>query len=198
MVGLLAAFFASGFSALVYQVVWQRSLFSLFGINSETVTLIVTVFMAGLGLGSLAGGRASERAGAAPLVLFALAEAGIGLFGLASLRLFSWVGALTLAWPPAAVAVAVFALLLVPTLLMGATLPLLTAHLVRRWENVGRSVATLYAVNTLGSAAAAIVAAFVLLRALGQSGAVELAAATNLLVAAGAAALWRADRRRPA
>ena len=193
---LLSIFFVSGFSALVYQVVWQRSLFALFGINTESVTLIVTVFMLGLGLGSLAGGAASRAVKRHPILLFAVAEAGIGLFGLGSLTLFSEVGRLTLTWPTPAIATVVFSLLLVPTLLMGATLPLLTVHLVGRWANVGRSVATLYALNTLGSAVAAGLAAFVLLGALGQAGSVRVAAAGNLLVASGALLVWRADRRR--
>jgi predicted membrane-bound spermidine synthase len=194
MVGLQAVFFLSGFSALVYQVVWQRSLFALFGIDSESVTIIVTVFMVGMGLGSLAGGALSRRAGPA-LAWFAAAEAGIGLFGLGSLALFRWAQAATLSWSPAGIALALFLLLLVPTLLMGATLPLLTAHLVRRWSNVGRSVSILYAVNTLGAAAASLAAAFLLLDLLGQRGAVRFAAAINLGVAVTAAALRRAERR---
>jgi predicted exporter len=61
---LLAAvsviFFASGFPALVYQLVWQRALFAIYGINVESVTVVVTAFMLGLGLGSLAGGVISR------------------------------------------------------------------------------------------------------------------------------------------
>ena len=53
-------FFLSGFPALLYQIVWQRALFTLYGVNIESVTMIVTVFMLGLGLGSLAGGRLSQ------------------------------------------------------------------------------------------------------------------------------------------
>jgi predicted membrane-bound spermidine synthase len=191
---LSAAFFFSGFAALVYQVVWQRALFALFGINAESVTVVVTVFMLGLGLGSLAGGALSRDPRRPALLLFAAAEAGIGLFGLGSLALFRLVGRATLAWPPPAVALVAFALLLLPTLGMGATLPLLASHLVRRWANVGRSVAALYAVNTLGSALAAPAAAFLLLGALGQAGSVRLAAGINLAVAAAALLLWRRGR----
>jgi len=194
MVGLQAFFFVSGFSALIYQVVWQRALFALFGIHAESVTVIVTVFMLGLGLGSLAGGAASRRTGWPSLALFACAEAGIGAFGLCSLGLFRAVGHATLALPPPATGAVAFLLLLAPTLLMGATLPLLTTHLVARWANVGRSVSALYAVNTLGSALAALASAFLLLGALGQAGAVQLAAAGNLAAAAGALILWRRDR----
>jgi len=53
-------FFFSGFPALLYQIVWQRALFTIYGVNIEWVTVIMTVFMLGLGLGSLAGGLAFE------------------------------------------------------------------------------------------------------------------------------------------
>ncbi|MGA3102094.1 MAG: hypothetical protein ABSD61_09560, partial [Terracidiphilus sp.] len=56
-------FFVSGFPALMYQIVWQRALFTIYGVNIESVTIIVTVFMLGLGLGSLAGGRLSTAGG---------------------------------------------------------------------------------------------------------------------------------------
>ena len=75
-----------------------------------------------------------------------------------------------------------FLLLLIPTLLMGSTLPLLVAHLVRRTENVGESVGSLYSANTFGSATACLLAAIVLMRVLGESGCVRLAACMNLLV----------------
>src|SRR3954462_8659357 len=73
-------FFVSGFPALLYQVVWQRALFTIYGVNIESVTLIVTVFMLGLGLGSLAGGRISRMSGLRPLAAFGMIETGIGVF----------------------------------------------------------------------------------------------------------------------
>src|ERR1700684_3375476 len=73
-------FFLSGFPALLYQIVWQRALFTLYGVNIESVTMIVTVFMLGLGLGSLAGGWLSGRPGIRPLLAFGLIEASIGAF----------------------------------------------------------------------------------------------------------------------
>lgn len=177
-------FFLSGFAALLYQLVWQRALFAIYGINIESVTMVVTAFMLGLGLGSLAGGALSKDPKRPVLVLFSLVEAGIGTFGLISLALFRGVGAATLTLSPAATATVTFALVLLPTMLMGGTLPLLVAHEVRASGNVGRSVGTLYFVNTLGSALASLVAAVALLGALGQSGTVRVAAALNFTVAA--------------
>src|ERR1051326_3691518 len=74
-------FFLSGFPALLYQIVWQRALFTIYGVNVESVTIIVTVFMLGLGLGSLAGGKLSTRKGLRLLLAFGLIELGIGVYG---------------------------------------------------------------------------------------------------------------------
>lgn len=190
MAPVLQIFFLSGFSALVYQVVWQRALFAIYGINVEAVTMIVTVFMVGLGVGGLLGGALSRMERVPAILLFAVAEAGIGAFGLASLPLFDVVGHVTLRLSPAATACVTFGLLLLPTLLMGATLPLLTSHFVHRWANVGRSVGALYTVNTLGSALSAVATGFALLGILGQRGTIALAAVVNLLVAGQAFAVW--------
>jgi predicted membrane-bound spermidine synthase len=179
---LYAVFFTSGCAALLYQLVWQRELFNVYGSNVETVTVVVTVFMLGLGVGSLAGGELSKRLGARLLIAFGLVEVGIGLFGLLSLRLFAFIGSFTSGWSLAGAGLACFLMLLVPTTLMGATLPLLVAHWVRGSGNVGRSVGALYFVNTLGSAFSSLAAALILFRALGMSGTVGLAAALNLIL----------------
>lgn len=60
---LSVLFFLSGFPALLYQIVWQRALFTIFGVNVESVTVVVSAFMLGLGLGSLLGGWLSQRPG---------------------------------------------------------------------------------------------------------------------------------------
>lgn len=193
-----AFFFVSGFPALIYQLVWQRALFSIYGINVESVTVVVTAFMLGLGLGSLAGGLASRLPRLPLLLAFGVVEAGIGAFGYFSLDLFDLVGAATLRAAPWVTALVTFALVLLPTLLMGATLPILTAHLVRHTRNVGRSVGLLYFVNTLGSAAACFAVALVLMREMGKHGAVTLAALINLAVAAGAFCAAAMVRAAPA
>jgi predicted membrane-bound spermidine synthase len=179
---IYAVFAASGAAALLYQVVWQRALFAVYGINIESVTVVVTAFMLGLGLGGLAGGALSRRPRRSLLALFALAELGVGLFGFFSLGIFRWVGAMTLQAPAPVTALLTFLLVLVPTLLMGATLPLLVAHAVRRSGNVGQSVGLLYFVNTLGSAAASLAAVVFVLGRFGETGTVRLAAVLNLAV----------------
>lgn len=187
-------FFLSGFPALLYQIVWQRALLSIYGVNIESVTVVVSAFMLGLGLGSLAGGVVS-RSRVPLLVVFASMEFAVAAFGMVSLRLFHWAEVYTAGAPPFETGVASFGLVLVPTTLMGATLPILVAHLSRISGNVGRSVGSLYFVNTLGSAAACLLAAEVTMRRCGMSGSVRLAACVN--VAVGTVVLAIHFRSRP-
>ena len=185
---LCVLFFFSGFPALIYQLVWQRALFRIFGVNIESVTIVVTAFMLGLGLGGLAGGWLSKRRGLPLLLLLATIEALTGAFGLFSLAIFERVGDLVLGAPLASTALVTLGLVLVPTLLMGATLPLLVGHLVRRSGNVGAAVGLLYHVNTLGAGAACLACAVALFPLLGMHGSVMVAVGFNALVALGAVA----------
>lgn len=182
-------FFLSGAAAILYQLIWQRTLFALFGINVQSVTIVVTAFMLGLGLGSLLGGALSRWTRRRLLVAFAVAELGVGAFGLVSLALFHRVGMMAVHLSNAEAAFTTFLILLLPTVGMGATLPLLVAYLVGQWGNVGWSVGTLYAVNTFGSAIAAFAGAAVLLRDLGQQGVVHLAVGCNVVAAVAALAI---------
>jgi len=175
-------FFLSGFPALIYQIVWQRTLFAIYGVNTESVTIVVSAFMLGLGLGSLAGGRISRSSSAPLLLLFGIAEFGVAGYGLVSLRLFHAAAEFSAGAGEAETGILSFGLVLIPTVLMGATLPLLTAQLVRLSGNVGRSVGALYFVNTLGSAAACFVAAWFTMPYLGMARSVWVAAAINIVV----------------
>ena len=176
-------FFFSGVAALVYQLVWQRSLLMIYGSNAESVAMVVAAFLVGLGLGSLGGGAVSRRKGVSLVRVFAAAELGIGMYGAVSLKLFRFLGSHTDQVGSLQTGWWAFLLVLVPTMLMGATLPLLVAWQVKVSGAVGDAVARLYAVNTLGGALGAFLAAFVVLGSLGLSGAVRLAVVTNLVSA---------------
>jgi spermidine synthase len=190
-------FFLSGFPALIYQIVWQRTLFAIYGVNIESVTIVVSAFMLGLGLGSLAGGRISQSPAAPLLLLFGAVELGIAAYGIACLPLFHAVARFSAGAPTIETGLLSFALVLVPTVLMGATLPLLVAQLVTLSGNVGRSVGILYFVNTLGSAVACFVAAWVTMPYLGMSRSVAVAAALNVLVGTSVLGLHFLWRGRP-
>ncbi|MEA2936947.1 MAG: hypothetical protein QOC56_451 [Alphaproteobacteria bacterium] len=194
---LCALFFLSGFPALIYQLTWQRTLFRIFGVNIESVTIVVTAFMLGLGLGSLAGGWLSKHRRVALLPLLAAIELLTGIFGVFSLAIFDQVGTLTAGWPLLAMGAVNLALVIVPTLLMGATLPLLVGHLVRRSGNVGGAVGLLYHVNTLGAGAACLACIVLLFPFLGMQGAIYAAVALNAAVAAGALVMHWRERHEP-
>ncbi|HSI58732.1 MAG TPA: fused MFS/spermidine synthase [Ideonella sp.] len=189
-------FFCSGVSGLVYQVCWQRLLFAAFGSDLPSVTIIVSAFMAGLGLGALAGGRAADLWPRHAMHLFCGCELGIGLFGAASPGLLRGAGELFVAMPLAVVAGVNFVLVLLPALLMGATLPILVSYLARAWRHVGRATGQLYAINTLGAALGALAPTFWLLAHWPLSSVIRMAAALNLAVALAAWLLFRAQQAR--
>jgi predicted membrane-bound spermidine synthase len=179
---LVILFLVSGSAALIYQVCWQRLLFESVGVDIESVTIIVSTFMLGLGLGSLAGGQIVDRYPAKTLEMFALIELATAVFGAFSPSLIHAAGA-SVAYSSRAVAGAMnFGLLLIPTVLMGATLPILVAHVVRHYKNIGVSVGVLYFANTLGAALGAGVAGFVALYYVGLTHTIYIAVAINVLV----------------
>lgn len=183
--GVRGIFFVSGMAALIYQVAWQRKLIGLLGADGQSVTVIVAVFLGGLGCGALLGekivARISSRQG---IVLFCLIEAAIGLFGICSLSWIDWivVGAVASSSPLQLVALAALALV-PPTLLMGMTLPVLVETLNEKIPAVHENVGGLYALNALGSGVAALFAATTLFAFTGLTGATWLAAACNGLTA---------------
>lgn len=185
-------FFLSGFAGLVYQVIWMRALGLFFGSDLYGVTIILSTFMGGLALGSLFGGRFAERS-ARPLMWYGAFEFGIGLFALgfgSLLRaldpiLHSFYVGSTDSTSVAYVAIRIVlasGALLIPTALMGATLPLIMRHFVRSRSALGKQAAYFYAVNTLGALAGTLTAGFLLLPYLGMSGATAVNAAINLFI----------------
>lgn len=183
---LVVLFFFSGFPALTYQLVWQRALFRIFGVNVELVTVVVTAFMVGLGLGSLVGGWLSRQPRLKLLPLLAVIELATAVFGVGSLAIFEAAENVALGLPLVVTALLAFGLVLVPTLLMGATLPVLVGELSRQFGSTGRSMGLLYYANTMGAGVACFAGLFVLFPFLGMSGSIYCAAAINAAVAGGA------------
>lgn len=175
-------FLISGIAAIIYQIVWQRVLFAALGINIESVTIIVSVFMFGLGIGSLIGGGLSKRYPSKLPQLFLFCEVMIGLFGVISLFLIDAICDAYTSESHVSLFLVVYGLLSIPTLFMGATLPILVAYLHQFYKEVGRSVGTLYFFNTLGSAIACFITVDILFTFFGLQTATFIAAAVNLLV----------------
>jgi spermidine synthase len=197
---LFATFAATGVSALILQVVWQRVLSLHAGVDLLAATTVVTAFMAGLGLGSLAGGALADRLGPrASLLAFALSNAGLGAYAWSSLWLFYDVYRRYAERLDGAVAMVAFhfLLLVVPTTLMGLSLPLLARGVVASAAEIAPRVGRLYAVNTLGAAAGAALAGWWLMGEYGFVAAVRVAASLNLAAAAVVFAMWARLRRHP-
>ncbi len=192
---LYAIFFLSGISALIYQLCWQRSLLTIFGSNVESAAIVVSSFMVGLGIGSIVGGWVSENSRIPLLLAFSVAEFAIGTCGVFSLHVFKVAGTAVSDGSLLQTGAMCFGLLLVPTLFMGSTLPLLVTHHVRSLNNVGRSVSWLYFVNTLGASAGCLVAALVCLSNFGMKTTVYIAAALNGLAALLMFLNWAKERR---
>jgi predicted membrane-bound spermidine synthase len=192
---VMALFLVSGAAALIYQVCWQRLLFESVGVDIDSVTIIVSTFMLGLGLGALAGGELADRFPDRTLHMFALIELATAVFGAGSVFLIHVVSRAVIDAPSAVIAAANFALLLCPTLLMGATLPILVRHVMNLYGNIGESVGVLYFVNTLGAALGAGFTGFVALYYLGLSATIQVAVALNVAVSA---AVWFGVRDRHA
>ncbi len=192
---ILACFLLSGASSLVFELIWTRELTLVFGATIPAISTVLGVFMAGLALGSALGGRLSRRWKDLPTA-YALAEAAIGLYALLVPVLLRGLpsvhaGAHALFGDrPALLSltrlVATALILLPPTTLMGATLPLLSRHFVTRAGDgikVGRAVGALYAWNTLGAVLGTFVGGFVLLPSIGKHGTNLGAAMVNLALA---------------
>ncbi len=186
-------FFLSGASGLVFEVIWTRMLTLVFGASTPAISTVLAAYMGGLALGSWFFGRYADRL-RFPLLSYAAIEAGVGCMALLIPLIIQNV------YPPVSRIITqhggnnfdvftflrflvVAAVLLPPTTLMGATLPLLARHFVQRGGRLGQRVGALYAVNTLGAVAGTFLAGFILLPGLGLKVTNALAGGTNLCLA---------------
>lgn len=176
-------FFFSGFAALIYQVAWQRLLTVHYGVGAISITLIVSVYMFGLGVGALFGGFLAERIKDKFTLYFAV-ELLIGCFGLASLPLLDFLGRYTAGSNYSLSFFYMFLFLSMPTLLMGITLPLLTKIFNRLIQNFISTVSSLYFINTLGAAIGAVFASYIIISFWGLDTAIYFAVVINFILAA--------------
>ena len=201
LVALASIFFVSGFSALLYQVVWQRLLGLFSGSDVRSVTIVVGAYLAGLGIGSLLGSFIADRLTNRRAVLtFGLCNLGIALFAFASRLIFyDWLFLRlnTLSNSPLVASGIAFASLLIPTTLMGLSLPLLSKALVRNVTGAPKLISILYGINTLGSAVGTLVSGWYLIGILGYERSVYLGGGLSALVALSAIMIARGfDTRR--
>ena len=199
---ILTCFFLSGFASLIYEMVWTRMMVLIFGATTLAVASVLTIFMGGLALGSLVFGRAVSR-WAQPLLVYAVLEIAIGIYGL----LIPWilprlVPLYRAAWEAfggdfylfsLARFLLVGAVLLLPTTLMGATLPVLSQLFSAQSERAGRALGILYGINTLGAVAGTFCTGYFLLPMLGVQRSTLVAVLANLLVGVLSLIAWKAS-----
>lgn len=198
---LEAVFFATGFAALLLQVVWQRIISLHAGVDLVASTTVVAAFMAGLGLGNLLGGFVADRLSPrATLAFYAASVATVGVYGLVSPTLL-YDGYRAVA-PSLGGLGSTFAfnlaMLAVPTTLMGVSLPLLARGVVSTVAEAAHRLGRLYAINTFGAALGACLSGWYLLGTFGFVTSIRLASACYLVAAGVALWLWREAKDEPA
>ncbi|MGR8921347.1 MAG: fused MFS/spermidine synthase [Gammaproteobacteria bacterium] len=186
-------FFVSGAAALVYQVLFSKQLTYVFGSMSTATNSVLATYMAGLAIGAWLGGIIAPRT-TRPVALYAFIEFAIAGYCAASPQIFSAVQAVYVAFAAGLTPDAQSLLylrfglgalcLIVPTVLMGLTLPLLARFFEQRRESLGISVGGLYASNTLGAGLGALAAGYFILPTFGMHRTTLLAVLANLFVAA--------------
>lgn len=182
-------FFVSGVTGLIYQVAWARMFITVFGNTTQAVATVLAAFMGGLALGSIVIGKRADRF-SRPVFSYGVLTTLIGIFAIAFpllliglQRLYASVyatfGENTL--PLVAVRFLLsFLMVLIPTTLMGGTLPVLSKYAGRELNKAGKRIGGLYSVNTLGAALGTLLAGFLLLEFIGVRPSVYLAAAMSL------------------
>jgi predicted membrane-bound spermidine synthase/tetratricopeptide (TPR) repeat protein len=202
-------FFLSGMGGLIYEVVWARYLSLFLGNTAQAHTFVLATFMGGLAVGYFLFGKMADRAGSA-LNLYGWMEIAIGLFGALFVPLLGWLGSayvslvsrhgLDSIFAAPAKFILIALLLVVPTVLMGGTLPVLSRFAVRSLREVESQVGWLYFVNSLGATAGSLLAGFFLIRLFGLNLSIVVAVMLNLLAGLVALALrpWEKGERNSA
>jgi len=202
---IAVCFVLSGATGLIYEVLWARMLGLVFGATTVAISAVLAAFMGGLALGSALAARFATRL-KRPVRVYALIEIAMGLYALAVPVLFSGIDRVyAVVWQQfhpgfLGFAISRFALativLLIPTALMGATLPVLVAALDRSAGDKSSAVARLYAWNLTGAIVGAIAAGFFLLPQFGVRATIWIAAGTNLAIGLGAFLLSKSVESR--
>lgn len=188
---LLVLFFASGVSGLIYELVWLRYLALVFGVTVYAVSTVLSAFMGGLALGGFLAGRVADRV-TRPLRVYGLLEIGIGVSAMLTPLAFRLLEAIYRSIYPSlphdltSLSLVRFLLacvmLLIPTTLMGATLPIVVRSALGKSATLGTNLSLLYASNTAGGITGAYTAGFILIGWIGIHSTTTVAAVLNLAV----------------
>lgn len=189
---VIGTFVASGIAGLIYEVVYAKALAVTFGSSSLASYTVLTTYMGGMALGAWLGGYLADKV-RSPLRAYAVCEALIGLYAALTPYLFVFFQDMyvkfSLDTPPDASWLTIFRVALgalclgLPTVLMGATMPLMFKYLRELGVSSQGAIAPLYSANVAGAAIGSIVAGYLILPGLGRNGGTYLAAVLSLIVA---------------
>ncbi|MEK6591016.1 MAG: fused MFS/spermidine synthase, partial [Nitrospinota bacterium] len=192
---ILLIFFLSGVSGLVYEIVWTRLLSHVFGVSFFAVSTVLTVFMAGLGIGGYIFGRLIDNRGD-PLKVYALLEILTGLYAISLpylikssewlyIIIYSMIGGGFIFLSIERFILSFF-ILIFPTIMMGGTLPVISRFLIRSEDRVGIDSGIIYSLNTFGAVVGCAVTGFYLIESIGINNSLYSAAFLNFFAGAGA------------
>jgi spermidine synthase len=200
---ITGCFFLSGLAGLIYEVVWARQLGLFLGITSYAHTAVITAYMAGLAAGSFYFGRHADQR-SQPLKTYAWLEIGVGLYAALTPWLFTLLQVLYVDLSDVShigemrghlsrFVIAMLALL-IPTFMMGGTLPLLVRGFTRVLPDLGKTTSRLYGINTLGAMLGTVLAGFILLPTIGVTATIFVGVIINLGIAVVVLAILRRVR----
>src|SRR3989344_3917815 len=185
---LLTAFIFSGMAALIYEITWIRPLQFLLGSTIYTISIIFATFMLGLALGSLIISKHIDKTKNLPAT-YALLEIGIGLYGVLLMSIFNLLPKVynslysfhtNFYLFEIVQFLLVFAVLLIPTTLMGATFPIIAKFYIK--EKIGKGIGEVYSANNLGAIIGSFATGFILIPYFGIKGSIIFAGLVNIIV----------------
>ena len=198
---LLIGFFFSGMTALLYEVIWMRPLTIIFGSTTYAISTVLSAFMAGLALGSYISSKHADKI-KNPLKVFAIIHILIGIYGIVIINLFNYLPQpyiwiwntfnLNLTMFIIIQFLLCFAVLLIPTTLMGAAWPIVNKGYNKK-DEVGKDTGTLYSVNSVGAIIGSSIAGFILIPTLGIKWASIVTAIINLMLGI---IMWFVSKRK--
>jgi spermidine synthase len=188
---VFALFLASGISGLIYEVVWLRILSRITGVTTYATAITVAAFMAGLGLGSFIFGKFIDKR-KDQLRIYALLQLSVAVIAVVtpillkiSIPLYKYIHEISNQNVNLIIMVRIlvsFVSLLIPTTLMGGTLPVLTSYMVKKEGLFGKNFSLLYGLNTLGAVFGVILSGFITIGTLGEWNTIFIGVLINFMV----------------
>lgn len=173
--------FLSGFSALIYEVIWVRMLGLLLGVTVYATSLVLASFMLGMAMGSIAIGRFIDKNRLSPLPAFAVLEFLIALSSLLVSLFIKYLTYRLTVLSPATLYPVALVCMIIPVFFMGGTLPVICKVIVRKPSETGKKLGTLYGFNTAGGVLGCFLAGFIFIRSIGVSNTLLIAVLLNCL-----------------